>query len=116
MALRVSRTSAGSRKPTSAMPTAGLLRVQCNSNFGRVLSYLHGKALAIQGAARSREKYPARPGEMPRISLQNRGFDEATDSLEPHPRPSPKPIVVGRFIAAARRPHAGAALSGVDRL
>src|ERR1700732_1593407 len=51
---RFSRTSAGVRKPTNAVPTTGLLNVQRNANCGRVFSYFAARRFRSSTAARLR--------------------------------------------------------------
>src|ERR1700680_182328 len=57
---RFSVASAGSRQPTRAAPTAGLLRVRRNANHDRLLSGFRGKALAILDG---RQLVPRRPAK-----------------------------------------------------
>src|SRR5436853_3272717 len=53
---RFSVTSAGSRKPTSAVPTTGLLKVQRSANCGRVLSYVAARRFEIVDGPRVARK------------------------------------------------------------
>jgi hypothetical protein len=116
MAPRVSRSSAGSRKPASAAPTAGRVRVQRNANGGRVLSYFRSKAFEILNGSQAAGKILGADRRNALYLTAEQGILPEGRFARDSPHPPPNPIVVSRFIAAARRPHAGAALSGVDRL
>src|SRR5215471_17885960 len=98
---RFSLTSAGARKPTSAVPTTGLLSVQRNANCGRLLPYLVASGFSCVrywNMARQRYSHPsARCCRILRVSA-----DRAARP-GPHTGGKPRLVDLGRRIPARDR-------------